>query len=1131
MNYNDKNMLTKTYIIQLCFLAICLGANAQLEFRRVGGTAPDIGNTHDFEGVSRGMCIAADFNGDGAKDVVLGGETNLFFPEESNLCLNDGFGNFSNIQSIFPALTRMHMTDGDVDGDGDIDLYMSGWYSGNWIHGLYLNDGAANFTSVAIPNVIATDFGFSKLIDLDGDGDLDLFVTGRDNAAVAVTAIYLNDGFGSFSPMIDSIEDMQQSCAAFGDLDNDGDIDIVIAGYNAALVRVCETYLNTPGGYTLLTNAALPGFSGGTLDLGDFDQDGDLDLLYTGQRTGNNYSSGLFSNNGSGAFTLVSTNIIGAYNGSGCFADIDNDTDLDIIINGNSGVGTFETEVYLNTNGVYTNSGNAIIGSDFSKLLIADLNNDNFVDLVVSGEREGSGSDRIADLYLNNGNGVFGYVKNSPFDDFGEYSAHGDLDGDGDLDVVICGLELYNSANQTRIYWNDGEGNFTGDNDNDLLGMRGEIDLVDFDGDGDLDIAICGNTVTSYASPVFNMVIYRNDGTGNFVLWNTLPGVVRGASWADVDGDNDLDYIITGGNNFGQGVTNLFLQDASNNFTQSSQVFDQLNYSDAHFFDCDNDGDKDVIISGSTNVCITKLYKNNGLGNFTLAPESVFEPIGSNPKIESTDMNGDGFLDLVISGELCGVSFVCNTYYNNGTGQFTVNQSFTVEGGETLRLVDMNNDGLADIIFDIYNSSTQTVELAYYFNEGSGNFAQSTTNLTRSVFGFFTLFDADGDNDNDIVLPGANFTASAQFFENVTGEITCTTASTDIISACESYTWIDGNTYFSSNSTATFTIAGGGENGCDAVVTLNLTIEDVLAPSADIASLPSITSECAVTSLIAPTATDNCQGTVTGSHNATLPITLQGTTTVMWTYDDGNGNISTQMQDVVIEDVTSPIPNVNSLNDLLSECEVSPTAPTGTDNCTGEITATPDLSFPITASGTTIITWTYEDGNGNSSTQLQNVIITPIDVNTTTTENAIDFTISADASGYNYQWIENCGLTNDVILGANSQSFTPQVDGTYAVILDNGTCSYTSDCVVIDGLGVDEGTPSFAKVYPNPTSGLLHIESALPIESIELFDALGKSVAIYSTIQENLEINCPAGVYFLRVRTEGEVSVVRLVKK
>ncbi|WP_298905089.1 hypothetical protein, partial [uncultured Psychroserpens sp.] len=96
------------------------------------------------------------------------------------------------------------------------------------------------------------------------------------------------------------------------------------------------------------------------------------------------------------------------------------------------------------------------------------------------------------------------------------------------------------------------------------------------------------------------------------------------------------------------------------------------------------------------------------------------------------------------------------------------------------------------------------------------------------------------------------------------------------------------------------------------------------APTPDAVSLSDITAECEVTSLTAPTATDNCGGTVTVSHNATLPISGEGTTTIVtWTYDDGNGNTSTQDQNVIIDDTTAPTPDAVSLSDITAECEVT----------------------------------------------------------------------------------------------------------------------------------------------------------------------------------------------------------------
>ncbi|WP_298905078.1 hypothetical protein, partial [uncultured Psychroserpens sp.] len=116
----------------------------------------------------------------------------------------------------------------------------------------------------------------------------------------------------------------------------------------------------------------------------------------------------------------------------------------------------------------------------------------------------------------------------------------------------------------------------------------------------------------------------------------------------------------------------------------------------------------------------------------------------------------------------------------------------------------------------------------------------------------------------------------------------------------------------------------------------------------------------------------------TVSHNATLPISGEGTTTIVtWTYDDGNGNTSTQDQNVIIDDTTAPTPDAVSLSDITAECEVTTlTAPTATDNCGGTVTVSHNATLPISGEGTTtIVTWTYDDGNGNTSTQDQNVII------------------------------------------------------------------------------------------------------------------------------------------------------------
>ena len=176
------------------------------------------------------------------------------------------------------------------------------------------------------------------------------------------------------------------------------------------------------------------------------------------------------------------------------------------------------------------------------------------------------------------------------------------------------------------------------------------------------------------------------------------------------------------------------------------------------------------------------------------------------------------------------------------------------------------------------------------------------------------------------------------------------------------------------------------------------TIDDI-DPVPDVATLSNVTAECEVTSLTAPTATDNCAGAISASHNVTLPITTQGTTVVTWTYDDGNGNSVTQNQNVVINDVTNPVPDVTTLSDVTAECEVtSLTAPTATDNCAGTITATHNVSWPITTS--TTVVWTYNDGNGNSVTQNQTVVIDDVTNPVITSTHNDDYVDAVTCIGY-----------------------------------------------------------------------------------------------------------------------------------
>ncbi|MEQ8533016.1 MAG: T9SS type A sorting domain-containing protein, partial [Imperialibacter sp.] len=162
--------------------------------------------------------------------------------------------------------------------------------------------------------------------------------------------------------------------------------------------------------------------------------------------------------------------------------------------------------------------------------------------------------------------------------------------------------------------------------------------------------------------------------------------------------------------------------------------------------------------------------------------------------------------------------------------------------------------------------------------------------------------------------------------------------------------------------------------GNKVTITQSVVISDKVAPAPTAASLADVTSQCEVTTLTIPGASDNC-GAVTVTHDATLPITAEGTTVVTWTYTDTSGNTSTQTQKVIIADETAPFLAPSPLPDITAECELTELPePAATDNCSA-VTVTNDVSLPITTTGLTIVTWTYTDASGNTSHQLQNVMI------------------------------------------------------------------------------------------------------------------------------------------------------------
>ncbi|MGB0423521.1 MAG: MBG domain-containing protein, partial [Flavobacteriales bacterium] len=168
--------------------------------------------------------------------------------------------------------------------------------------------------------------------------------------------------------------------------------------------------------------------------------------------------------------------------------------------------------------------------------------------------------------------------------------------------------------------------------------------------------------------------------------------------------------------------------------------------------------------------------------------------------------------------------------------------------------------------------------------------------------------------------------------------------------------------------TVVASINGGNYQGS---VSGSFEISDLSAPVADVADLPNVSGECSA-SADAPSATDLLEGAITATTTTEFPV--YESTDVTWKFVDSSGNESTQVQSIVIADVTAPEAPV--LGAVVGECSVTAVAPMATDACAGEVLGTTADELTKSTVGTHEITWTFDDGRGNSIQVVQEVIVT-----------------------------------------------------------------------------------------------------------------------------------------------------------
>jgi hypothetical protein len=364
------------------------------------------------------------------------------------------------------------------------------------------------------------------------------------------------------------------SSVVCGDFNNDGKPDVLLTGADGSFNPICQFWQNRSSGLFSNLNAALPGLSSSAVALGDFDNDGRLDLFLTGfagvdASSFPIYLSQVWHNLGNGNFTNVQAGLPGVNTGAVALGDFDNDGRLDILLTGYSSTGAV-AQVWRNLgNGKFTNCNVGLPGVLYSSVAVGDYDNDGKLDILLTGTPNGFGSAAIIQLWRNLGNGIFTNISvDLPGVSQGAV-AFGDFDQDGGLDILLTGYSKTGAVCQ--VWRNLGNGSFTNMN----VGLPGvyqsSVALGDYDNDGKLDIVLAG--VDIHTNSIFQ--VWRN--TGNWVFTNIsagLPGIHSGSlAWADFDNDGRLDLLLAGLDNTG----NPMLQVYHNNTASSNASIPRLN--------------------------------------------------------------------------------------------------------------------------------------------------------------------------------------------------------------------------------------------------------------------------------------------------------------------------------------------------------------------------------------------------------------------------------------------------------------------------------------------------------------------------------------------------------------------------
>ncbi|WP_324673665.1 FG-GAP-like repeat-containing protein [Hymenobacter sp. GOD-10R] len=577
--------------------------------------------------------------------------------------------------------------------------------------------------------------------DIDGDGDLDLLATSSEFVSVR-----LNDGTGSFSGK-QTLPIAPTYGIALGDLDADGDLDLVLGNYaSSTSLKVNVLFNDGTGNFAGNQEVAVRGAL--NLALNDIDGDGDLDLLAAGGAT-----ASVRVNDGLGTFSGSQEVAVNGSTYDLAVADIDSDGDLDLLttspqnntvsIRLNNGLGTFSGTYYVTVSG-------GPVG-----IVTADVDSDGDLDLITAnGNGLSPNSNTNASVQLNNGSGTFSPALNLGVNNYAYDITAADVEGDGDLDLFIA----YSTGVSVRL--NNGAGTFSNGQEVTTGVNPNRIVAVDLDGDSDLDLL----TLNGISSNDVSVRLNQNAVPSTPVRVSAvLPARNARSAPRNTDVAVSFNYALSntaatqsalqvfsaqrGGKQAGTATVNgnTLAFNPNTDFKAGETVFATVKY--------------DVVTTSNFALLTPHVFQfttatSPSAGRFGAGSEVPVSNPNSNPASVATgDVDGDGDLDLLTANQ--GANSV-SVRLNNGSGSFSGNQEVAVSSAPlNLALGDLDGDGDLDFATTNGLNTTSNGTISIRLNKGDGTFFNGPELTTDGRFtgdpNGLSLNDMDGDGDLDLV--------------------------------------------------------------------------------------------------------------------------------------------------------------------------------------------------------------------------------------------------------------------------------------------------------------------------------------------------------------------------------------------